>query len=360
MAGKRLLDLAVLFNASRGVAQKHVALRSRQVEVYNRTSTIARAVRSQTDRVTETVKAASFLASRLNETSPLWTAEASEPTVANSKKDGQSIPSEQPTERSPVSKPQSPLGEGQFFEESANNSVVDPSPAKDLEIRQEKQVRDGLPDGTIPTIQPDPNGRKEDQEAASRILDDEMLKENSRQESMKQQLSTSSTVLISARKPQLPNHTSNIQGDGGLAGQINSYKFYQPLGLGAIPAGQTIPEQDEVPEGVDTALFYNPRIAKLLGGGTQGANKADWKSERARDISIHHTGLAAEHIQPAPHARSPQKHPLDPSRLTSSISPLSEQIILTEEVKDLAHDPSKELGPERDKVTLITPSTGPD
>src|SRR5271170_5904653 len=76
MAGKRLLDLAALFNASRGVAQKYAALQSHQLEVWNKTSSIAKAVKSQTDWATETAKAASFIASRLNENAPSWASDA--------------------------------------------------------------------------------------------------------------------------------------------------------------------------------------------------------------------------------------------------------------------------------------------
>ncbi|KAF4451060.1 Atypical ABC1 ABC1-A kinase [Fusarium albosuccineum] len=41
------IDLAAVFNASRGVAAKHVALRGRQLDTYNRTSSVAAALRSR-------------------------------------------------------------------------------------------------------------------------------------------------------------------------------------------------------------------------------------------------------------------------------------------------------------------------
>ena len=58
MAGRRLVDAAKLFNASKSVAQKHIALRSSQWDAYNKTSSLAKAVKSQTDRVTLTAAAA--------------------------------------------------------------------------------------------------------------------------------------------------------------------------------------------------------------------------------------------------------------------------------------------------------------
>lgn len=49
------------------VAKQHFALRSQQLDTYSKTSTLARAVKNQTDRVTLTVRAAVALAGRFNE-----------------------------------------------------------------------------------------------------------------------------------------------------------------------------------------------------------------------------------------------------------------------------------------------------
>ncbi len=149
MAGKRLLDVAALFNASRGVAQKHLALRARQVDVYNQTSTLAKAVKNQTDRVTETVKAASFLASRLNESGPAWTSEAPDtPAGSKTSPDGP-IPSRESTEGGRVSNPKDGIEQDHFYERSTENSTTDPPPEEDLEIQQGEADRYPLPDGSI-------------------------------------------------------------------------------------------------------------------------------------------------------------------------------------------------------------------
>ena len=66
MTGRRLLDVAAVLKVSHGVAAKHVALRQHQLELYSKTSSLAEAVKSQTDRITLTVKAASILAERFN------------------------------------------------------------------------------------------------------------------------------------------------------------------------------------------------------------------------------------------------------------------------------------------------------
>lgn len=66
MSGRRLLDAAAILKASRGVVTKHLALRQQQLDNYNKTSSLGNVIKSQTDRVTLTVKAASALAGRFN------------------------------------------------------------------------------------------------------------------------------------------------------------------------------------------------------------------------------------------------------------------------------------------------------
>ena len=66
MTGRRLLDVAAIVKVSQGIAAKHVALRQHQLDLYSKTSSLTEAVKSQTDRITLTVKAASILAERFN------------------------------------------------------------------------------------------------------------------------------------------------------------------------------------------------------------------------------------------------------------------------------------------------------
>ena len=72
MAGKRLLDAAKLLDAGRGIGKQHIVLRQQQLDVYSKTSSLANAVKTQTDRVTVTAGAAYELARRFNETGPSW------------------------------------------------------------------------------------------------------------------------------------------------------------------------------------------------------------------------------------------------------------------------------------------------
>ncbi|KAK5105703.1 hypothetical protein LTR62_002355 [Meristemomyces frigidus] len=72
MAGKRLLDAAKLVNASTSIAKQHFGVRRQQWDVYTQTSSLAKAVKSQTDRVTVTAAAAIELTKRFNEAGPAW------------------------------------------------------------------------------------------------------------------------------------------------------------------------------------------------------------------------------------------------------------------------------------------------
>jgi hypothetical protein len=72
------VDAAKLFQASKSIASKHITLRSQQFEAYQKTSTLAKTVKSQTDRVTLTAAAAIALYHRSNETAPSYTKAAPE------------------------------------------------------------------------------------------------------------------------------------------------------------------------------------------------------------------------------------------------------------------------------------------
>lgn len=84
MAGKRLIDAAKLLNAGTSVAKQHLLRRRLQWDVYNRTSSLAKIVKGQTERVTVTAQAFVQLAKRLNDSGPSWEEEGSKTTGAGS------------------------------------------------------------------------------------------------------------------------------------------------------------------------------------------------------------------------------------------------------------------------------------
>ncbi|TGO08807.1 hypothetical protein BTUL_0191g00170 [Botrytis tulipae] len=359
MAGKRILDLAALFNASRGVAQKHIALKTRQIDVYNRTSTLARAVRNQTDRVTETAKAASLLASRLNDNVPEWTKEATDYTTSSQPKDSGPIPSRESTkEQEHAPEKKEGLERDHFYEKSESNSSVNPTPKRDLHIQQEKAKSYPLPDGTIPPQNADINTVESNADAtpirskAGPKLDPidseglhpaassastipipktkplsadnakRMQREHERQipsvtadaighsnnpleeghdeDSFYDRSRHTSPTLSSLPRAKIPKHTSDIQeNDQHLRDDaINSDTFSETVDrTKQTPSVESVPEQEQLPEGINTDLFYSPRVARLLGGRTQGSGKGTLGLKGVKDTPVDQTQLARNRDQ---------------------------------------------------------------
>jgi aarF domain-containing kinase len=257
MAGKRLLDLAALFNATRGVVQKNIALTSRQVDVYNRTSTLARAVRSQTDRVTETAKAASFLASRLNESAPTWASESRDDKRSN---DEESVP------RGTVHSTEPGLSldnDGPLTTSSSVSSIRTPieSPLSSNAARiLQRQFERQIPSQTADA-------------AGDPIIDP--LDEGHDADSFYQKSGHTSPALSSLPRVKIPKHPSSSQGSNVLsaAKQINSDSFYNNVELREVEQNSSlggVPEQEKFPEGVNMDIFHSRRVATLLGGKIQG------------------------------------------------------------------------------------------
>jgi aarF domain-containing kinase len=395
MAGKRLLDVAALFNASRGVAQKHVALRSRQLDVWSRTSTLAKAVKDQTDRVTETAKAASFLASRMNETTPAWAAEAS--SSASEKP----IPSTESTEAEGTqSTPKEGVEQDHFYEPSTSNTSTDPVPTEDLDIKQEKAQRYPLADGTIPPADsslnipkrdkdvfserpsepakeplqvgkndlrpvssgestiPIPAGkgkatsadharqlqRQFERQIPSQAADGEeghskdALAQGHDEDVSYNRSSHVSPVLSSLPRSKIPKHTENTQGnDEHVQSDGINADYYSSAAApeDKIPSSAAVPEQEQTPEGVNTELFYSPRIARMLGGKTHGPQKPDLKLKATeQSVSAEQSTKAADLNQdtfPSPETVEAVKS--SDARKTAN-----------EEVAELAADISKAAG----------------
>jgi aarF domain-containing kinase len=158
MAGRRLVDAAKLFNASKAVTQKHIALRSNQLDAFNKTSTLAKAVKHQTDRFTLTAAAAIELSKRFSEEAPSYARAAAEQATgtpkqaSDTRRKHEDIPRKETVERdSGVVGGEEGLQQDNHYDRSEQNTAVRPPPEAELEIEQEEAPRRPLPDGTIPT-----------------------------------------------------------------------------------------------------------------------------------------------------------------------------------------------------------------
>ena len=420
MAGKRLLDIAALFNASRGVAQKHVALRSKQLDVYNRTSTLAQALRNQTDRVTETVKAASFIASRLNESAPAWASDATDGTGPDPSNEDNSIPRKETTEGTETAqKPKAGLGQDHFYERPTKGSASNAPPVDDLEIQQEKADRYPLPDGTIPPRQSDVNTSNIDHDIISARPQDEASKEPLHNDGLHPASSDTSSIPAPARRPlssteartmqykselqipsksadalentvadpleeghdeesfyrksghsspalsslprvKIPKHPSDTQkSDSHLPeGSINSDSFYSALNTSAaeqIPSVGVVPEQEQVPEGINTDIFHSARVAELLSGKPHGSKRSDLQLKGVKDTPVEHTNVATDTDQDTFNVRSSSQNEPTPPETNSEphISVFQVARHSKEAVEGLVQDSANKSNRNLDKVRLV-------
>ena len=150
MTGRRLLDVAAIFKASRGVAAKHVALRQHQLDIYSKTSSLAKAIKSQTDRVTLTVKAASDLAERFSGPGPQHSTQTgqSERSPGDTSTGGYDVASR----IDKISEKDYGLSPNHAYETSDQGSPTKPPPHSSLATKQEKAKGYPLPDGsTLPS-----------------------------------------------------------------------------------------------------------------------------------------------------------------------------------------------------------------
>jgi aarF domain-containing kinase len=319
MTGKRLLDLAALFNASRGVAQKHFALRERQLDVYNRTSTVARAIRNQTDRVTETAKAASFLASRLNESAPSWASEATDENPNSQSKDGgPPMASNNGSTKGDATSTRRKEGleQNQVYESTSSTLEYDETQRRESEIKQETNPRkesevetvvlntSSNPTPILKSLSEDTarlTQRKYEQQTPSRTADGlgnsawDPLNEGRDEDSFYRRSGHTSPSLSSLPRMKIPKHTSRSQEIDKKHG-LNSDLFYGVGGLAEsmkVQPVQGVPDQEEVPEGVNTNLFHSPRVAKILGGKTQQDIQNDLKLSGTEDTPVNGTSSSA-------------------------------------------------------------------
>ncbi|THC89038.1 hypothetical protein EYZ11_011509 [Aspergillus tanneri] len=70
MSGKRLLDVIQLLNVAKSIAVKHLAVRQDQLDIFTRTSSLTKGIKSQADDLVLTAQAAAALAKRFNEPLP--------------------------------------------------------------------------------------------------------------------------------------------------------------------------------------------------------------------------------------------------------------------------------------------------
>ncbi|KAL8941481.1 MAG: hypothetical protein Q9216_002209 [Gyalolechia sp. 2 TL-2023] len=148
MSGKRLLDAAALYRATRGVVSKHLALRTRQSEAYKKTSSLAKALATRTHGITLTKNAASTLGGRIQSSSSGY---STQPSSEDPRKQVPQVlgrESVQPPESPPIEK--HGLQQDHSYERSKQKNTAQLPPDHVTHIQQGSAKRYPLPDGFIP------------------------------------------------------------------------------------------------------------------------------------------------------------------------------------------------------------------
>ena len=262
MTGRRLLDAAVIIKASRGVASKHVALRKHQLDSYSKTSTVAKAVKSQTDRVSLTFKAALALRQRFNEQGPGFS------TAASSREDptkGKPIPSQNSVEGADggvIAKDEVP--QDQFYRRSQDNATAEPPPNNSLNVKQEKAQGHPLPDGFV--TQPSNAGiSTHDKEVCSELQPADPVKDPLEDpEGREQGLRPTSSGRTSILEPAASR--TSLSADQAKTSQRQAEKQIPSLAAEPPPAKASELEAREGPDSEDPAIsvsqeqdtFYTP------------------------------------------------------------------------------------------------------
>jgi len=286
MAGRRLIDAAKLFNASRSIANKHISLRSQQFDVWNRTSALAKAVKSQTERVTLTAEAAIALSKRFGDDLPSYAQRAADQyagtrqdntyrreTYSGAPKTHNSIPRKETVEgERPYEDTKEGLEQDHHYDRSGRNTQVDPVPKDEMHVRQEESERRPLPDGTIPTVGVDDfKGR----DTTSNKLEPEMSKQ----------------PLATEHRDNGAKEVEDMKPVASSASTIPTPK--KPTG--DVEAGQ-------VPEGINTDVFRTKRVAKMLGANPY-ARKEDVNPKATSAALYDRSNTAAGHDRETVHSR---------------------------------------------------------
>jgi len=424
MAGRRLVDAAKLFNASKSIAQQHIKLRSQQLDVFTKTSSLAKAAKSQTDRVTLTLEAARVLSQRLNEEIPQYASTVAQRATSSQSADiprTDTVRGEQP--RRDI---KNGLEQDHHYDRSGKHTKAEPPVGNELGVKQEKSERSPLPDGTIPSsgvnLEDDTKGqdtfnKRSVPEPPKQPLAEEHGQGQKIEEGMRPIESQESTIPLpgkpaglftatqhpnhipshanepyrpdpspqvkklyeghdrdvfyarsvesksapqSSPKSQIPKYTEDAQeGDHHVkSDQLNQDVYYSVPEPGVeqvqkedIPQRIAVPEQDAMPEGINTDVFRTKRVAKLLGGNPY-KQKAHLDMRGAAGTPHDHTATAVGHDQDTFNVRtSEQDQPSQPSALRPQQQTLEAQPTTTE--KEM-HDFAAQLAKDADTAAPVT------
>lgn len=245
MSGKRLLDAIQVLNVAKSVATKHLAARQRQIDVFTRTSSLTKGVKSQAEGVILTAQAAAALARRFNEPSPPYSTKQSESTTTP--------PS---ASRDAAKEP----GRDEFANKSewSSGSERSPSLSPDEAKKLQRQAEFQIPAST-----------------ATHSAGTDGLDVSQQQDVFYKPSQESTPELSSLPRVKLPHSTGDDQGRVGP--DINADVFHSPLKDGRTSASD---EKEEFPDEMMKDIFHSPKVARMLSPSGSDAKRSDWRTSR--------------------------------------------------------------------------------
>ena len=264
MSGKRILDAAAIFKASRTVAARHLAYRRHQLDEYSKTSTLAKAVRNQTDRITLTVRAGSALAARFNGPDSAYSTRAG---GSSSVEKDSPVPSQTSVRgAAETAKQKQGLEQDHLFEKSQKNTTAEPLHEDELDIKQERAKGDPLPDGSIPNVSADDGKAKRDKDVYSDVPPNEGAKEpisehdQAPADSLEPSSSSISSIPVPQQQVRVPSADKARRLQRQAEQQIPSQAAEPPPAEASEPASAVSSNVDAEELGVaqEQDTFYTP------------------------------------------------------------------------------------------------------
>ncbi|KXS94421.1 hypothetical protein AC578_9352 [Pseudocercospora eumusae] len=240
MSGKRLIDAARLAGAGRNVVKNHFKIRKEQWQLLTKTSSLARAVKSQTDRVTVTAAAAFELAKRVNESGPQWTEEGAEYV----RQQGRAAAKEAENLRKDAATKAKDAG----FEQTAE--ILRNAGSQQAQAPDQRQDDDG----TLASLRKRQLQRQAEAQIPAQAADTQ--KAGSGHDTFNERAEHVSPELSSLPRTTLPKHAEKAPD----AGEVLQDK---KLNQDTYPVPSEGDEQ--LPEGVNINAFHSPRVSRMVG-----------------------------------------------------------------------------------------------
>lgn len=226
MSGKRLLDAIQIFNVTKSVVLKHFVVRQQQFEVFVRTSSLTKGVKSQADDVIATAQAAAALTKRFNE--PVTEA----------------LSQAQPSSDESIQLQRNPSSSGDTKNEHKKDETNDLSSI----------IPEGVDETPLPTAQSAKFGS---------------VKASGRQEISYTPFHNSFPDSSAYSSVKVPKSTGYFQGGKLLAtaGETNTDVFCSPVYVSEPKVARepkSISEPDNPSEDMMRDLFHSPKVANIL------------------------------------------------------------------------------------------------